>query len=57
MHQLFIGKFYGTLQNLSVLVHQILKIIVKCVIFLRKNYFLSPIIIIIKSYLPKTSTQ
>jgi len=28
-----IGKIYGTLTNLSVLVHQINKLIVKCVIF------------------------
>jgi len=27
------GKFYGTLTNLSVVVHQINKLIVKCVIF------------------------
>ena len=47
-------KFYDTLKNLSVFVHQIFKIIIKWVIFLEKNYFLSLIIIITKSYLPKT---
>ena len=27
------GKFYGTSNNLSVLIYQIIKLIVKCVIF------------------------
>jgi len=54
---MFKGKFYGTPNNLSVLVHKLHKIIIKWVIFVRKNYFLSPIIIITKFYLPKTSTQ
>ena len=33
------GKFYGTPNFLSVLVHQITKLIVKCVIFLREKLF------------------
>jgi len=33
------GKLYGTPKNLSVLVRQIIKLIVKCVIFLREKLF------------------
>jgi len=36
---IFLGKFYRTPKILSVLVHQITKLIVKCVIFLRKKLF------------------
>jgi len=54
--ELFCGKFYGTLKILRV--HQIVKLIIKWVDFLKKNnYFLSLTIIIIKSYLPKVSTK
>jgi len=31
------GKFYGTPKYLSVLVHQIVKLIIKLVVFLKKN--------------------
>jgi len=34
---IFKGKFYGTLKNLSILVHQIIKLMIKWVIFLRKR--------------------
>jgi len=33
------GKFYGTPNNLSVLIHQIIKLIVKCIIFWREKSF------------------
>ena len=48
------SKFYGTPINISVLVYQINKLIVKSVIFEEKNCFLSSII---NSYLSKTSTK
>jgi len=44
--------------NLDVSVHQVVKLIINELFFLKKNnYFLSLTIIIIKFYLPKVSTK
>jgi len=34
---IFLGKFYDTSKNLGVLVHQINKLVVKCVNFLKRK--------------------